>query len=112
MIKQYKQVFAGFFFLLGLACLVFFALSHYMDSRTSQDVRRIAHGHLQGMLEQEVNRFEAIKAIRRTQMDSLKAALQGLEAGSDSGAVKEAIARASLFQNLANCSLIEADGTL
>jgi len=110
--KEFKEIFAGLFFLLGLACLVFFALSHYMDSRTSQDVRRIAHAHLQGMLEQEANRFEAIKAIRRTQMDSLKAALQGLEAGSDSGAVKEAIARASLFQNLANCSLIEADGKL
>ncbi|MCR5260199.1 MAG: hypothetical protein K6E40_18920, partial [Desulfovibrio sp.] len=76
--KKFKEIFAGLFFLLGLACLVFFALSHYMVSRTSQDVRRIAHAHLQGMLEQEANRFEAIKAIRRTQMDSLKAALQGL----------------------------------
>ena len=112
MIKQYKQVFAGFFFLLGLACLVFFALSTYMDGRTAQDVRRIAHVHLKGILEQEKDRFEAIKSIRRTQVDSLKATLQQPKAGADSEAVKGAIARAALFQNLANCSLIEEDGTL
>ncbi|MCR5258724.1 MAG: response regulator [Desulfovibrio sp.] len=112
MIKQYKQIFAGFFFLLGLACLVFFALSHYMDSRTAQDVRRIAHVHLQGMLDQEKDRFEAIKAIRRTQMNSLKDALRRLDIGADGEAVKATIVRAALFQNLANCSLVEADGTL
>ena len=112
MTKEYKQIFAGLFFLLGLACLVFFALSHYMDGRTAQDVRRIAHVHLKGMMDQETSRFEAIKAIRLTQLDSLKATLQRLEAGADSEAVKGAIVRASLFQNLANCSLIEADGTV
>ncbi|MCR5257725.1 MAG: HAMP domain-containing histidine kinase, partial [Desulfovibrio sp.] len=110
--KEFKKIFAGLFFLLGLACLVFFALSHYMDSRTAQDVRRIAHVHLQGMMDQEESRFETIKSIRRTQVDSLKAALQRLEVGADSGAVKSVIVRASIFQNLANCSLVEADGTL
>ena len=110
--KEFKKIFAGLFFLLGLACIVFFALSRYMDSRTAQDVRRIAQVHLQGMMDQEASRFEAIKAIRRTQVDSLKVALQGLEVGSDSGAVKDAIARASRFQNLANCSLLDADGIL
>ena len=112
MTKQYKQIFAGLFFLLGLACIVFFALSSYMDGRTAQDVRRIAHVHLKGMLDQEKDRFEAIKSIRRTQVDSLQATLQRLEAGADSETVKGAIARAALFQNLANCSLVEADGTL
>ncbi|MCR5259202.1 MAG: hypothetical protein K6E40_13720, partial [Desulfovibrio sp.] len=110
--KEFKKIFAGLFFLLGLACIVFFALSRYMDSRTAQDMRRIAQVHLQGMMDQEASRFEAIKAIRRTQVDSLKVALQGLEVGSDSGAVKDAIARASRFQNLANCSLLDADGIL
>ena len=84
MIKQYKQIFAGFFFLLGLACLVFFALSTYMDGRTAQDVRRIAHVHLKGILDQEKDRFEAIKVIRRTQMNSLKDALRRLDIGADS----------------------------
>ena len=110
--KQYKQIFAGLFFLLGLASLVFFALSNYMDSRTAQDVRKIAYVHLKGMMDQETSRFESIKAIRFTQVDSLKATLQRLEAGEDSDAVKGAIVRASLFQNLANCSLVAADGTL
>ncbi|MCR5259366.1 MAG: cache domain-containing protein [Desulfovibrio sp.] len=110
--KEFKEIFAGLFFLLGLACLVFLTLSHYMDSRTVQDVRMIAHRHLQGMMEQEANRFEAIKAIRRTQVDSLKATLQELEIEADSGAVKAAIVRASRFQNLANCSLLDADGVL
>ncbi|MCR5256564.1 MAG: hypothetical protein K6E40_00210 [Desulfovibrio sp.] len=112
MTKEYKQIFAGLFFLLGLACIVFYAFSHYMDSRTAQDVRMIAHGHLQGIMEQEASRFEAIKAIRRTQVDSLRATLQELEIEADSNTVKSAIIRASLFQNLANCSLLDAEGNL
>ena len=110
--KEFKKIFAGLFFLLGLACIVFFALSRYMDSRTAQDVRRIAQVHLQGMMAQEANRFEDIKAIRRTQVDSLKAALQELEIKADSGTVKATIVRSARFQNLANCSLLDADGVL
>lgn len=110
--KEFKKIFAGLFFLLGLACLVFLTLSHYMDSRTAQDVRMIAHRHLQGMMAQEANRFESIKAIRRTQVNSLKDALQDLEIEADSGTVKATIVRSARFQNLANCSLLDADGVL
>ena len=110
--KEFKQIFAGMCLLLGLACIVFFALARYMDARTAQDVRRIAQVHLKGMLDQQSDIFEAIKSIRRTQLEAFEAIITELGSEADSGTVAAMLARTARIQNLANCTLVGADGRL
>ena len=58
-----KIIIGGLIFLFVLTGLIFFCLNSYMSSQTEKDVRRIASVHLEGMMGEELNRFEVIKQI-------------------------------------------------
>ncbi len=109
--KEFKLIIGGFLFIFLLAIITFFSLNRYMDIQTEKDVRTIAQVHLQGVAEQELDRFEAIKAIRFTQIASMKKKIISMDS-KDSDRIYEELHNSAEFQNLSNCSLISEDGKL
>ena len=64
-----KILVGGAILIFILTGIVFFCLDYYMSIQTETDIRRIAAVHLEGMMNDELNRFDAFKDIffRRTQ---------------------------------------------
>ncbi|SDB69472.1 hybrid sensor histidine kinase/response regulator [Butyrivibrio sp. INlla16] len=109
--KEFKLIIGGFLFIFILAVATFMTLNAFMDTQTEKDVRTIAQVHLQGVAEQELDRFEAIKSIRWTQIASMKKEIAAVD-NHDADKVHDIIVNAAEFQSLANCSLISEDGEL
>ncbi|MBQ7585917.1 MAG: response regulator [Desulfovibrionaceae bacterium] len=109
--KTKKILIAGLFFIFILTGMVFLGLYSYMDEHTEEDVRRIALVHLEGMMNEELNRFEVIKSIFFRRNDALVEAITRLDV-HNRVAIKKKIAEFSLSQNLSTCALISADGRL
>lgn len=108
--KEYRLIIEGFIFIFILAVITFSTMNRYMDLQTEKDVRTIAQVHLQGVAEQELNRFEAIKAIRFSQMSSMKKEIIDSDTPAAADDVYKKLRHSAEFQNLTNCTLISADG--
>ncbi|MCR5102700.1 MAG: response regulator [Butyrivibrio sp.] len=110
--KILRLIVGGFVFIFFLAVIVFTSLNHYMDKQTEKDVRKIANVHLLGMANEEINRFEAVKDIRYTQVESMIEVVEKdySEAGADE--VADILRNAADFQDLSNCSLISESGNV
>ncbi len=110
--KTYRLIVGGAVFILILVVLVFFSLNSYMDRKTENDVRNIARVHIQGMANEENDRYEAIKDIRFSQIRSLRNSIKKLGEDSDAKSVLQAIRDAAEFQTLTNCALVSKSGTI
>ncbi|MBQ9537394.1 MAG: response regulator [Desulfovibrionaceae bacterium] len=106
-----KIIIGGLIFLFVLTGLIFFCLNSYMSSQTEKDVRRIASVHLEGMMGEELNRFEVIKQIFFRQCYALVKAFNRID-HMDRDSIKKKIQEYSLSQNLAGCSLLSATGVI
>ena len=110
--KELKQIIAGLCLLLVAVMAVFYGLYRMMDRQTERDVREIGRVFLEEKARQEAHRFEAIKAIRYSQMESMKRELEELDDPDDPRAVHDALVNAAKFQDLSNCSLISSSGKI
>ena len=108
--KELRIIVGGLLLMLVIASAVFFGLYRFLDVRTEKDVREIARVFLGEIAGQESSRYEAIKAIRYTQIDSMHNELETSGAGNDPAKVKSVLGHSAAFQNLANCTLISASG--
>ena len=110
--KEFKLIILGLCMILLSVAAVFFSLYHLMDKQTEKDVREIGRVFLEEKAHQEANRYEAIKTIRFSQMDSMKEKLNEENNASDAEAVHSTLADAAKFQLLSNCSLVSSSGEI
>ena len=108
--KELKLIIAGLCTILVSIGVVFFFLYRFMEAQTEKDIREIGRVFLEEKARQEANRFEAIKSIRFSQMDSMKESLDEAGEEVDANLIRQALAYAAEFQDLSNCSLISASG--
>lgn len=109
--KEFRLIVGGFLFIFALAIVTFASLNGYMNKQTEKDVRTIAQVHLQGVADQELNRFEAIKTIRFTQIASMKKEILSNNS-SDADHIFRIAQHAAEFQGLTNCTLVSEGGDL
>lgn len=108
--KEFKLIVTGLCVILVSIGIVFWGLYRYMDTQTEKDVREIGRVFLQEKAHQEAKRFEAIKTIRFSQMDSMKEELDEAGPSADAETLRSVLSYSASFQDLANCSLISASG--
>ena len=107
--RNFLLILCSVVFLLVLSAVTFLTLDRHMDTETEKDVREIARVHLQGVANEEVNRFNAVKRIRFAQVDDIEAEVRALSApGAD--AVAEVIRRNAAYQQLVSCVLVSESG--
>ncbi len=110
--KKMGMIVGGLGFLLILSVAVLLGLNIYMDGQTEKDVRNIANVHLEGMTNSEVDRFDSIKDIRFSQIDSMIENVEEMGESVSHEEIKKSMERSANFQDLATCALIADDGTL
>ncbi len=109
--KEFRLIAGGFLFIVILAVITFASMNAFMNVQTEKDVRTIAQVHLQGIAEQEMNRYEAIKTLRFGQIASLKKEILD----NNTQNVEETYSDIKLFasfQDLTNCTLITENGEM
>ena len=104
-----KVLVGGAILIFLLTGIVFFCLDYYMSIQTETDVRRIAAVHLEGMMNEELNRFEVIKEIFFRRSYGLLEILNDTNV-NDRTAIHRKVAAYSFSQSLPSCSLISASG--
>ena len=107
-----KVIVGGLLFIFILAIVVFLSLNRYMDMQTEKDVRQIADVYLQGVVDQEADRFESIKSIRFTQLDAMLEEIAALGENPSTDQVNNVINAMGHMQRLENCSLVSASGEI
>lgn len=107
--KTFWLILGSVVFLMALAVATFLTLNRYMDGETEKDVQEIARVHLQGVANEEVNRFNAVKKIRFAQVDDIEAEVRAMTA-PDAAAVAETIRRNAAYQQLVSCVLVSESG--
>ena len=110
--KEYKVILIGLCAMIASIGMVFFFLYRVMDDQTEKDVREIGRVFLVEKARQEANRFNAIKKLRFSQIDSMTKQLKESGAALDAEETSNVLAQAAGFQDLANCSLVDADGRI
>ena len=109
--KEVKVIIGGSIFIFLLAFVVFLSLNTFMNAQTEKDVREIGDVYLKGTCDQEVDRYNAVKKIRFSQMDVMKKKV--VEKGAaDAQNVKAVLSDEAQDQNFEGCFLIDAQGNL
>ncbi|MCR5627951.1 MAG: response regulator [Lachnospiraceae bacterium] len=110
--KEYKYIVIGLVTTIILSTVLFLSLNKYMDIQTEKDIRAIANVHLMGMASEELNRFDAVKQIRFSQVDSMLEEVNELGENAGYEEIQETISRYGEFQDVASCVLIDKEGDL
>ena len=109
--KESKVIIGGSIFILVLIVAVFLILNIYMNQQTEQDVREIGKVYLEGTSEQQIDRYNAVKQIRFSQMDVLKKKVAD-EGATDAQNVKRVLSSEASDQHFDGCALIDAKGNI
>ena len=104
-----KILVAGSILIFLLTGLVFFCLDYYMSVQTETDIRRVASVHLEGMMNEELNRFEVVKDIFFRRNHGLIDIFNHLDV-YDRAEIQRKVAEYSFSQSLPSCSIISSSG--
>ncbi len=109
--KETKVIIGGFIFIFALSIVVFFTLNMYLNQQTEGDVREIGKVYLEGTCDQQIDRYNAVKRIRFTQMEHMKSKVSAGGA-TDAQSVKRILGDEGKDQNFDGCALIDAQGNI
>ena len=110
--REFRIIIIGLCTMLFFISVAFFCLYRYMDDQTEKDVRKIASVFLKEKANQEANRFESLTSTRNSQILSMKKELENIDQSLGMEPVYENIKETAKFQELANCSLVDAEGSI